>query len=327
MAAWEIPVSMRFKLLLPVVALLTCLSGAKASAVLVDRILAMVNSETVLLSDVDRFYKTQELRREIDPLMGLVDGIDAPHPPRALVLEYLVQEKLIGQLFKVQDAEVDAKVSEVMRSNNLNRDALNQFLASKGFEYQDYTDLIRVSLQKQALLDREIRSRVNISDDDVRNNYFHSKASAQGAPVEYALRLITIRTSSYKAAKHAMDAARNALKAIREGEAFPDVARRVSDDDSAQSGGDIGFISSEYLNAPLLAAVKSLKIGGVSGVVQNGDVLYIVQLKDMRSLRDERFNASKEQIREVLARAEYRRQITLWYERAKSSAFVKINAP
>jgi peptidyl-prolyl cis-trans isomerase SurA len=296
-----------------------------AHAVIVDRVLAVVNNETILQSDIEAFRRTMKLRREIDPFMALSESMDGNTPSREKIMDYLIQERIIAQTTKVADTDVENKIAEVMKNNQLDRHSLEGFLRSKGFNLTDYSYLMRVSLQKQSLLDREVRMRVNISDDDVRNHYFNTQLKTAKQSLEYSIQSIFIDGKNYKSARFAQDAAQAALRSINEGEAFADVAKRVSDDPSAPNGGDIGFVAGEQMNPAMYDALKSMKIGSLSGVISSGNAYYVLKLNDIRTSENERLEHEKEAIREQLAKTEYRRQIVLWTERARSTAFVKVN--
>lgn len=296
-----------------------------AHAALVDKIAAVVNSDVILHSDVERFERTVNLRRELDPLFGFSEELSGSKPDRSKVLDFLIQERLITQGFKVADTEVEQEIQSVQRNNNLDREALLEFLRSKGYTFHDYFELMRVGLAKRNLLDKEIRTRVNISDDDVRNYFVNVEAKNENIPLEYNLQLIVVAYSTYKTQKAAQDTAEGALRSIRQGEAFGEVARRVSDDASAQSGGEIGYFSSENLAEPLKSAVSKLQIGSVTDVLRGPSGFMIAKLIDARSTESQALKERKEEIREILAKEEYKKQLVIWAERVRNNAYVHIN--
>jgi peptidyl-prolyl cis-trans isomerase SurA len=294
-------------------------------AVLIDRVLAIVNSEPIIRSDVENFRKTYSLRKELDPFLGFVEPAPTANDSESRIINYLVQERLISQMFKASDQEVEAKIVEVMRSNSLDRSALENFLMSRGFKYDDYYSLMKSSIEKQQFLNREIRERVNISDEDVRNHYFNSGKVSKDETLEYSVQLIFVDESNYKSSRYALEAANTALKSVLSGESFAEVARRSSDDSSAKQGGEIGYVSSENLNPALLKAIRGMKIGAVSPVIGVSAGYYILKLLDIRSGQSDKIESQKNRIREELAKTEYARQLGLWTERTKQSAYIRIN--
>ena len=296
-----------------------------AQATLIDKITGVVNGDVILLSDVERFERTITLRKELDPLFGFSEELEGAKATREKILDFLIQEKLITQNFKIADSEVEQEIQGVQHSNNLDREQLLEFLKTKGFTFPEYFELMRVGLAKRNLLDREIRTRVNVSDDDVRNYFYNNAMKTSKVPLEYSLQLIVISPKTFKTPVAAQDAAETALRAIKQGEPFADVAKRVSDDPSAQSGGEIGFFSAETLAEPLRSAVRGLQIGNMSEVLKGPNGYMIVKLIDARSTESEKLKAEKEQIREKLAKEEYKKQLFLWAERARNTSYVHIN--
>lgn len=294
-------------------------------AALVDKIYATVNSEVILLSDIEQFEKTLPLRKELDPLFGFSAGMENEKPDRKTTLDFLITERLIAQSFKVSDAEVEQEVLSVQRNNKLTREDLITFLKSKNFVYDDYYELMKVGLQKRALLDREIRNRVNISEDDIRNHYFNTLSKNSSATMDYNISLIAVNYQTYKNSKAAEQMAKDTLQRLRQGESFAEVARSTSDDPSSQNGGELGFLSQDTLAEPLKLAVKKMQIGSLSELVKTPTGFVILKLNDIRSGENQKMQDAKEQIREQLAKDEYKKQLFLWAERAKNTAYVHAN--
>lgn len=301
------------------------LFDSAAHASLIDKVAAVVNNDVILLSDVERFEKTLELRRELDPLFGLSDDVAKPHPDRTSILDFLIQERLIYQTFKIADSEVEQEVLNVQRNNNLSREQLGEFLRSKGFNYPEYFELMRAGLSKRTLLDREIRTRVNITDEDVRNYFYKNAQSSGQVPFEYAIQVIVLQTSSYKSPSATTAAAQEALQALRQGESFGEVAKRYSDGGAVSDSGESEYLSADQLAEPIRSAVRKLQIGGVSDILQTPSARMIVRLVDARSSETQRLQEAKERVRETMARDEYRKQLRLWAERSRNNAYIHIN--
>lgn len=301
-------------------------SAQPSRAALVDKIVAGVNSEVILLSDLHQFDRTVSLRKELDPLFGFSQDVTGGSSAnRSKVVNFLVEERLVTQAFKVSDQDIDQEIQTIQHNNNISRNDLTSFLKTKGFNFEDYRSLISIGRAKRELLDREIRNRVNISEDDIKNRYYKSVGKDASAPLEYSIQLILINTSSYKTPQAASQMADNALRSIRQGEPFADVAKRVSDAPSANQGGDLGFLASDQLDAPLKTAIKPLQRGEVSDVLKTPTGFMILKLSDLRSTESQKYLEAKEQIREELAKDEYKKQLHLWAERARNSAYTYVN--
>lgn len=290
----------------------------------VDRLEASVNAAIILSSDVQKFRDTTGLRQQLDPLFAgtqlAAKGEGATH---AEIVEFLIDEQLIAQQFKITDGEVEQEINSIQANNRIDRQSLRDALKGQGYAFEDYFELIRISAAKRNLIDRDIRTKVTISDDDVKNYFYNHYAKKSSVPSAYKVRIIVISPSNYKSAAAARDTAERALSAIRAGESFEEVAKRASDDATASSGGDLGEMTSDQMNTQFREQLTKMKIGEVSPIL--GDAksrLFILKLEDVRSQESDRLNKMKEEIRAQLSAGEYQHQIALWLERQRQNAFV-----
>ncbi len=294
------------------------------AAVPLDRLEASVNSAIILASDVQKFRATLGLRQQLDPLFaGTPIAAQGEKASQADIVEFLINERLITQQFQVNDNEVEQEINSIQANNKIDRESLKKALHDQGYKFEDYFELIRVSTAKRNLIDRDIRTKVTISDDDVKNYFYNHYSKTTSVPSAYKVRMIVISPKNYKNPAAARDTAERALSSIRAGESFEEVAKRVSDDPSASSGGDLGELSADQMSASIHEPLKKMKIGGVSPVLGTPQTrFFILKLEDVRSQESDQLAKMKEEIRGHLAADEYQHQIALWLERQRQSAFV-----
>ncbi len=299
--------------------------------VILDQLEAYVNNSIIRTSDVQKFKNVEKLRAQLDPLFaGTPLAAQGKQASKAEIVEFLINERLITQQFPKTDAEVEQEINSIQANNRLDRNALKEALAKEGYNFSDYFELIRDSGSKRDLIDRDIRTKVSISDDDVKNYFYNHYARSENAPRAFHIQMITVSEKSYKAKSNttakalASKVANQALKDISAGEFFEEVAKRVSDDSSASSGGDLGVLSEDQISPLIRENVKKLKIGEVSPIFKDekSSRYYILKLLDVKSADTERLEKVKEDIRGQLAAKEYQHQISLWLERQQQSAFI-----
>ncbi len=317
------------RLLIPFLALLVSLSAPRPAmaAPTLDRLEASVNSSLILLSDVKRFRDTLRLRAQLDPLFtGTTIAAKGAGSSDAEIVEFLINEKLISSQFPANDGDVDQEINSIQANNKIGREQLKSALKDQGFSFDDYFEMIRASIGKRNLIERDIRTKVTISDDDVKNYYYnHYSQGAGGAAARaYHIKIIAISGKNYKSLAGARDVADRAKKSLAGGEAFEDVAKRVSDDPSAESGGDLGTLTEDQVAPLIKEQLKKLKIGELSSVFGGGksNAFFILKLIDVRTSDNERFEKVKEEIRNQLYAAEYQHQIALWLDRQRQNAFL-----
>lgn len=291
-----------------------------------DGLAASVNKDLILKSDLEGFRKVIPLRIQLDPLFSGTPLAAKGHAAsNQEISDFLIDEALITQQFPVTDLETEQEINSIQSSNHIDRAELKRALTEQGFTFDQYFKLIQKSSSKRNLIDREIRTRVNISDDDVKNYFFnhYAKTSAE-AHRSYHLQMITISNSTYKTPALANSTAIQALKDIKRGEPFEEVAKRVSDDATAPAGGDLGTVNEDQISPAIREQVKNLQIGEVSPILGSTAQgrMFILKLKDVKSTETERFEKMKDEIRNKLAANEYQHQISLWLERKRQSAFI-----
>lgn len=299
--------------------------SAQAAPQTIDRLEAAVNSSMILKSDVNEFRRTIDLRSQLDPLFsGTTVAEKGKNASDSEIIDYLINEKVIASQFPVTDAEVEQEINSIQANNRITREQLKSALKEQGYAFSDYFELIRASLAKRSLIDRDIRTKVAISDDDVKNYFYNHYSTDSSAPLAYTVKIITVSPSNYKSASAAKEVASRALQRIKEGESFEEVAKSVSDDFTASSGGELGTLTEDEMSKDIRQELKKLKIGETSDVLGSADSRYfILKLVDVSSTRTKRFEQAKEEIRNQLAATEYQRQISLWLDRNKQDAFIR----
>ena len=298
-------------------------SSAFAAPIVIDRLNASVNSSIILLSDTHKFRHSVSLRSQLDPLFtGTGIASKGAEASESEITDFLVNEKVIAQAFPVTDTEAEQEINSIQASNKIDRSKLKAALEEQGFKFEDYFELIRSSAAKRNLIDRDIRTKVTISDDDVKN-YFLGHYSGDAGSKAYHVKIITVSKRSFKTPAAALAAAKSALGAVKGGETFEEVAKRVSDDPSAQSGGELGVLTDDQMSPAIRNELKKMNVGQVSDILGSvKDKLFIIKLADVSSGDNQRYEKVKDEIRNQLAASEYQHQIALWLERQRQSSFI-----
>lgn len=303
---------------------LSPMPSALAAPASIDRLEASVNTSLILLSDVRKFRETLGLRAQLDPLFaGTTVAAQGPSASKKDIVEFMIDERIITQQFPVADAEVEQSINEIQSNNKIDRATLRSALQDQGYSFDDYFELIRTGASKRNLIDREIRTKVTISEDDIKNYFFNHFARTSAAPISYRVRIISVSPKSFKTPAAARDAASKALEALRAGEPFEEVAKRSSDDATASSGGDLGTLTEDQMSPLIRDALKKLQVGQISEILGAPATGFIIlKLEDKKSGEDGRLEKMHDEIRGQLTAAEYQHQITLWLERLRQTTFI-----
>lgn len=243
-------------------------------------------------------------------------------------MELLIQDRLILAAFPVADAEVEQEIQAIQASNRIDRSRLKAALSQQGFAFEDYFELIRSSTAKRNLIDRDIRTKVSISESELRSHFESRFGSKRGAVLSHHVRLLALSRSSFKTDAALRETADRALAALKSGDTFQEVVARYGDDTEKESGGDLGTLSENQLSPQIRAAIQGLKPGAVSPVFGSAKTrLMIVQLVSTTQGEDPRFQKIKDELRNQLAASEYQHQVQLWLARQRQVAFVHLAPP
>jgi peptidyl-prolyl cis-trans isomerase SurA len=190
----------------------------------------------------------------------------------------------------VSEAEVDAKLVDLRTPYS--EDEFRKKLRDQGMTLSDLRQQVRDGLLVEKVINKEIASRVSVSDGEVAQYYDRNKASFNVPETQYHLAQILVtpipdpqlRNLANDDAKTPAAAERK-IKALwarlRRGEDFDKLAQAYSEDPSTVSGGgDMGFIPASSLASQkkILMALQSLKVGQVSDVIRDSAGYHIVKI-------------------------------------------------
>jgi len=270
----------------------TIIVPGTSRAEVINRIVATIDGEPVTDHELQRFN----------------DEHGSAQVERSKVIEALVTDRILQKEVKakgvtVRDEDVDAYLTEVKARNNMNDEQFAAALAQQGISLDQYRATVTSELEKSQLVNREIRSRVTISPEDVERYYETHKSDYASRP-KVELSAIILRKDDLATADE-MDALRARATQLQE-EAkgswrFGALAEKNTQGPGADDGGKLGTFEHGQLDPAIEAVVFDMKKGDVSDVIETADAYYIVKIDDVEDeghaeLDDE----MKTQIREKL---------------------------
>ncbi len=266
-------------------AVLSLLSGtALAAAVPLDKVVAVVDKNVVLQSEVDERI-VQIAQRAAAQRMSLPDaGV-----LRQQVIDHLISEQLqlhvasrVG--FTISDEQVNQAVNNIRMSNNLSPEQFAQQLQKEGLSLADLRETVRRDMTIQQIQQGMVQQRIQISPLEIDN--FLSSADAQfWISPEYRLSHILISLPQSPTADEIEAAerkARDLAKRIRRGASFAEVAIAESNGPDALEGGDLGWRKSSDLPSLFAEIAPTLEKGEVSEPARSAAGFHILQLADKR---------------------------------------------
>jgi peptidyl-prolyl cis-trans isomerase SurA len=244
--------------------------------------MATVNGKEIVAAEVDRAYK-----QSLDA--------SAPAPSREeaaihrlTILHGLIQEEILQQRaaklnLVATDEEVDAKLTDLKALST--QEEFDKQLKDRNQTLDDLRRDIRRQLTQSKLVNKEIESRINITDAEISTYYQAHKSEFNLIEPQYHLARIVVtnqpskQVTNLQNSKAGNDAeAKKKIQLLRSkldaGEDFASVATKYSEDpSSASNNGDSGFVFESQLRTDpeVFAAIGKLKAG------QTTEILPMVQ--------------------------------------------------
>jgi peptidyl-prolyl cis-trans isomerase SurA len=250
-----------------------------------DRVIAVVNDEALTRYDLEEQKRTvlQQMRAQ------------KVRPPPEDVLDKQLLERLVTQRalmqyaketgIRIDDVQVERTIQRIAQENKMTPAQFRQAVEREGISFDKYRDEIRNEITLQRLREREVDSRISVSDAEV-DNFLATVASQAGGETEYHLAHVLVivpEQASPEQIEAKRQRAEEALKQIRGGAEFSQVAAGFSDAPDALKGGDLGWRAPARLPTVFAEQVRTMKPGEVSGVLRSPAGFHIVKLEDTRS--------------------------------------------
>lgn len=306
---------------LHIVAILLLLPGL-AMATTVSRIAAVVNTEIIT---------THQLDRELAERSG---GSDIPAAElssvRRQVLSELIEKALLMQRvdelgIKVAEDEIEAAIDEVQKQNQLTRENLIEALRAEGMSYEKYRENLRQQILRYKLLGREVQARVEVTNKEVRDYFREHIDEYREEPFLRFSRITFPVPERAPAARIEVirDKAEAARLRLMEGEEFYPVLMSLTADKSAE-GGDMGTFAEGELTASFERAVRDLKEGEISTVVETPAGFHLLQITERSPGKVRQFDAVKEEIQRILRDQKTEERFKEWSTNLRKEAHIDI---
>jgi peptidyl-prolyl cis-trans isomerase SurA len=298
-------------------ALSVVLCGAAYGEIMLDKVVAVVNSEVITWSEL---YKSMEF--EASPQVKAMSEQQRKKlfsENEAAFLENLINTKLALQAAKTafvttSDAEVKQTIENIKAKHNLSDQEFEKAMLKEGFTTAEYKKKLAEQITVSKLIEHEVRKKIVVTDKEVKEFIDkHKDAADEG----YEISLIHVKDGPK--AEERIAAAYGAIKA---GAPFAQVAKEYSEDSSSRMGGSKGFVRRADLSKEFVDAISVLKNGEVSAPFRSASGMNIVKLDYSRVFSKE--GDLQAAVRDKLFAMKYERAYKAWIKGLRQTAYVEI---
>jgi peptidyl-prolyl cis-trans isomerase SurA len=257
-----------------------------ANARTVEEIIARVNNEIITRSELDkaRLAAEEDAKQECQ-------GKCTPEQLRQDIderqkntLRDLIDQALLVQRGKDMGVNVEPdvikKLDQLRQQNKIDSmEDLEKAVSAQGSNWEDFKNNIRNGILTQRVIGNEVGSHIAIGKEEVAKYYEeHKKEFIR--PEQVALREIEVSTEGKKDEElpELKKKAETALKRVKDGEDFGEIAKRFSDSTTAKQGGFLGVYKRGELSKPLEDIVFKMKKNELTDVMDTKQGYLVLQV-------------------------------------------------
>lgn len=295
----------------------------------IDKIVAIVNNETITLSELEKVVsmESQEALKGISE----ADRAGAEEKLRKDILNELIDRRLQLQRAKKLGIAVSAEdlkeaINDIKRKNSLNDAAFEKALAMENMTLKEYEERLREQLMIAKLFNQEVRTKVVVTDKDIASFYEDNKQNfliIESVKVSHIF-LKLPEKSGEKEMNELKETLDKVQKRLKGGEDFAEVARAYSNGPTAGSGGSLGILKKGEMAPELEEVAFLLKKGEISGPIWTRQGVHILRVEDRGEGRYKKLDEVTEEIRKTLSDRELEKIFREWITELRESSFVEV---
>lgn len=296
-----------------------------AHAKVLEKVYAVVNGETITLTEITDYQKKLKSGGFLNDLLFS----DPQERQKALknkdyLLKLLVDEKIIDfevkqNGFLVTDERVKKEIGTIAKRQNMSVSQLKQTLKGQSVNFTEYRSFVKKSIERRQLVEKEITSKIKISEQDIISHYLLKNKSGKTQVFEFNLAHILFKKDDSSSAKAVS-------KALKDGASFSALVKKHSiDDDSKSKSGLFGNFKSGEMIQSIQTAIENLNIGETSPVVTTPMGLHVFKVLDKKLVKDPGIEKQKQGIYQQLFAQAFKEQLNFWLIQKRKDAVIQIN--
>lgn len=301
--------------------------GQAARAEVVDRVVAVVNDDIVLLSELNQALAPYH-QKIAAAGYGEEQVRQMRFKAREDLLAQMVDETLTAQEIKrlgltVGSAEIDNMIERIKEVNYLTDEALRAALLREGTTLGDYREELKKQLLRTKLVNIEVKSKIVVTEADIKA-YYEAHTDRFAGEMEYHLRNIMLAIPDEDSAPEVRQRMEAIVAELNGGLAFADAARQYSQSVLAQDGGDLGKIGLSTLSDEIRTALEGHEAGEFTDILVTDQGLQLFYIESLVSAGGRSLAEASAEIEDTLFKEIVDAKFNTWLEGLRSQAHIKL---
>lgn len=305
------------------------LISASVNAQVIDRIVAVVNSDVLTLSELER--STSERLRKASSISDPLARADARKKVLESGLEQMISDTLIQQEARkrqivIRDKDVNDRIEGMKAQQRWDDATFARYLQSQGMTLSGLKETIRKQLLNQRIVGMVLGSRVQVSQTELKD-YYREKSAQSSTEFEISAShiLLKLPASATAADESAVRyRAEELVQRLNAGEAFETLAKKYSEGPAGTNGGKLGVIRKGFLEDVLENAFFGLKPGVFSSPVRSSFGYHVLLVHSRKAIPVASFEELAPQLTQELQRKRIDAELGQWVATLRNKSFVEV---
>jgi len=299
--------------------------AASHASILLDRVVAVVNKEVITWSEL---YKAMEF----EVATQVKNLSDEERKKLFKENEDSFLENLINMRLQLQEAknlgidvsqhEITETIDTIQKKYSMTQADFTESLKKEGLSLEEYKKRLSEQILINKIVTYQIRNKIIVSDAEV-NRYMEATKEAPTGSETYKLKQIFFKKPERDTDKKIVEEkAAEITKRLKDGDDFSSLARIYSEDSSARSDGDLGFVKKDLLAKEFVDVLSGMNAGDYSMPFWTDRGLHIIRLDEKVSAQNP--DKAKEDVRKQLAEEHFSEKYRDWIKGLREKAYIEI---
>jgi parvulin-like peptidyl-prolyl isomerase len=295
--------------------------------------------EAIVLRVGDRIITSTQYAKRLKDAYGEIEQTSTPDQVAAKKAEFkknLMDEMISELLIKdradrigvtVTEAELKEATARLKEQYGISTDQqFEESLQKSGLTRAEMEARLRDTLVSNKVFGRELRSREELTDRELRERYDREKEHYRLPERAHLREIVILRPDNPAAAEKAGQKANDVAAAARAANSdFAKLAQTFSESGSKDKGGDLGEVARGELLPDLDKAVFNSNAGTVLGPLPTKSGWHIIKVESRLPSEVPAFESLKDKIRKDASDDAFNRDYKAYIDRLRKDAFIQIH--